>query len=108
MNKFDKIVMWCLTVVACSFWIVLAWVYATNQPESSFFVGPAVAVGGAVIVIDAALLCIALLCGGYAIITKKVAISEVSQKWLLMVFLTALSFYLEVQIDLHLHPFFRR
>ena len=108
MNKFDKRVTRCLAIVACSFWVTLAWAYFTNQPEASFFVGTGVVAWGLTILVDVALLGVAFVNGAYAIFNKQIPISYASKKWLAWVLLIFISFYLEVQVDMYLHPFFRR
>lgn len=108
MNKFDKRVRLCLVIVACSFWVNLAWIYFSDQPEAAFYVGAVVVAWGLTCMVDIVLLGIAIFSAGYAIFTKQVVVSDAGKRWLPLVLLVCLSFYLEIQMDLHLHPFLKR
>lgn len=107
MKNYDRRITWSVVAVAISFWVTLAWGYLSNQPESSFFVGPAVIAWGLTLVIDFVLIGVALVNVGYALYPKQITILRAFEKWLPLVFLVCISFYFEVQLDLHMHPFFR-
>jgi hypothetical protein len=106
MKNPDRIVTWCLVLVASSFWAKLAWEYFTDQKKDSFFVGPAVFVTGLTMAADALLLLVAIYGASYGILRRRVTIQQAAFKWPLLVVLVGLSFYLETKALVRLFPFF--
>lgn len=108
MKRLSSAVKWCLLGVASSFWVHLGWAYFTSQSKDSYYVGPAVAAWGIVFLIDSVLCAIGLVCGVKALARKEITLGTAAIKWSALVLLIGLSFYLQVQVDMYLHPFFRR
>lgn len=105
MKNTDRVVTWCLVMVAASFWVMLAWMYFTHQPKDSFFVGPAVAVTGITLVLDVLLLLLTVACAVYGIWRRLVTWRLVAFKWLVLAGCVVLSFYLQTLVQFRLFPF---
>lgn len=107
MKNPERVVTWCLLLIAGSFWIKLAWQFGTGQTKDSFFVGPALFATILTLAIDVFLLLIAMYSAAYGVMKKQVGIRGVGVKWVSLLALVALSFYVETQALLYLFPFFR-
>ncbi len=105
MKNPDRVVTWCLVLVAISFWAKLAWQYFTNQPKDSFFVGPAVAVAGLTMAIDMVLLLVAAGSASMGVLRMQVNLRKVMFKWPLLVAFTVLSYYAHAWVLFQLFPF---
>lgn len=106
MKNPDRVVTWCLVLIASSFWAKLAWEYFTDQQKDSFFVGPAVFVTGLIMAADALLLCVAVYGAFYGVLHRQVILRRVAFKWPSLIGLVVLSFYLETKVLFYLYPFF--
>lgn len=108
MKNPDRVVTWCLLLVASSFWIKLAWQYGTGQTKDSFFVGPALFATALTLAVDVLLLMVAAYGASSGVVRRQLAIRQVVAKWTALLALVALSLYFETKALLYLFPFFQQ